>query len=302
MCKDEFNEGNGWQEQLYIREARRMVSDFVMTQNHCQQRETVDDSVGMGAYTMDSHNVQRYITADGFAKNEGDVQVGGFPPYPISFRSIIPRKSEAENLLVPVCLSASHMAFGSIRMEPVFMVLGQSAATAASFAIREDSPVQEVDYAELRKRLKADGQVLFHGVYQELDGIIVDDTKAELKGAWKRTVLHAGYRNSYVHDSDARDGKSQATFQAKLPSPGQYEVQIAYTTNSNRATNVSVTIEHRDGTAKLKVNQQKKPSLEIGFHSLGTFAFSKTGSVMISNEGTDGHVIADAVRWLSVAE
>lgn len=162
VCRDEFPEGNGWQEQLYIREARRMVSDFVMTQHHCQQREAVTDSIGMGAYTMDSHNVQRYVTSDGLAKNEGDVEVGGFPPYPISFRSILPPRTEAENLLVPVCLSASHIAFGSIRMEPVFMVLGQSAATAASHAIDDHVAVQDVNYERMKKRLIDDGQILNH--------------------------------------------------------------------------------------------------------------------------------------------
>lgn len=162
VCRDEFPEGNGWQEQLYIREARRMVSDFIMTQHHCQQREAVTDSIGMGAYTMDSHNVQRYVTSDGLAKNEGDVEVGGFPPYPISFRSILPPRTEAENLLVPVCLSASHIAFGSIRMEPVFMVLGQSAATAASHAIDDHVAVQDVNYERMKKRLIDDGQILNH--------------------------------------------------------------------------------------------------------------------------------------------
>ncbi len=160
MCKDEFVKGNGWQGQLYVREARRMVSDFVMTQGHCQQKEIVADSVGMGAYTMDSHNVQRYLTPDGFVKNEGDVQVGGFPPYPISFRSIVPKKAEAENLLVPVCLSASHMAFGSIRMEPVFMVLAQSSATAACMAIDAGVAIQDVEYEKLKTQLLLDGQRL----------------------------------------------------------------------------------------------------------------------------------------------
>jgi hypothetical protein len=160
MTKDEFPEGGGWQDQLYVREARRMVGDFVMTQNHCQQREKVTDSIGMGAYTMDSHHTQRHVDAQGHVRNEGDVEVGGFPPYPISYRAIVPKKAECENLLVPVCLSATHIAFGSIRMEPVFMVLGQSAATAASLAIDGDQAIQEIDYGKLRARLLADRQIL----------------------------------------------------------------------------------------------------------------------------------------------
>lgn len=160
MCRDEFAEGNGWQEQLYVREARRMVSDYVMTQHHCQGRQRAEDAVGLAAYGMDSHHVQRYVDAQGQARNEGDVQVGGFAPYPISYQSIVPKARECANLLVPICLSASHIAYGSIRMEPVFMVLGQSAATAAVHALEQDVAVQQIDPLQLRQRLLADGQVL----------------------------------------------------------------------------------------------------------------------------------------------
>ncbi|MSO23547.1 MAG: FAD-dependent oxidoreductase [Acidobacteria bacterium] len=160
LCKDEFAEGNGWQQQLYIREARRLVGSYVMTQHNCLGHERVLDSVGLAAYTMDSHNVQRHVTKEGHARNEGNIEVGGFPPYPISYRALIPRRNECTNLLVPVCLSTSHIAFGSIRMEPVFMVLGQSAATAAHLALGESLAVQDVDYSSLRKRLLSDGQIL----------------------------------------------------------------------------------------------------------------------------------------------
>ncbi|MCP5523773.1 MAG: FAD-dependent oxidoreductase [Verrucomicrobiales bacterium] len=160
LCRDEFTAGHGWQDQLYVREARRMVADTVMTQHHCQGREVADDPIGLAAYGMDSHNVQRYVDTEGHARNEGDVEVGGFQPYPISYRAMTPKARECTNLLVPVCLSASHIAFGSIRMEPVFMVLGQSAATAAVQAIEQDVPVQRIDYPRLRQRLEADGQVL----------------------------------------------------------------------------------------------------------------------------------------------
>jgi hypothetical protein len=160
LPKDEFKLTGGWPAQLYIREARRMVSAVVMTESHIVGRELAQDSVGMGAYGMDSHNVQRYVTAEGWVRNEGNVQVGGFTPYPISYRSIVPLRGEVSNLLVPVCLSASHIAYGSIRMEPVFMVLGQSAGTAAAMAIDTGAAVQDLDYAGLRKRLLADGQVL----------------------------------------------------------------------------------------------------------------------------------------------
>jgi hypothetical protein len=159
-CKDEFERADGWQNQLYIREARRMISDYVMTQSNCESIKVVEDGIGLAAYGMDSHNVQRYVDKNGFVKNEGDVEVRVKSPYPISYRSIIPKSGECGNLLVPVCLSASHIAFGSIRMEPVFMVLGQSAATAACLAIDDNLPLQQLDYQKLQKRLIADKQRL----------------------------------------------------------------------------------------------------------------------------------------------
>ncbi|MFB3828315.1 MAG: FAD-dependent oxidoreductase [Bryobacteraceae bacterium] len=160
LAKDEFVENRNWPTQLYIREARRMTAGVVMTEHHVTARETAADSVGMGAYGMDSHNVQRYITREGYVRNEGNVQVGGFRPYPISYRAIVPRREEAANLAVPVCLSASHIAYGSIRMEPVFMILGQSAATAAVLALESGVALQDLPYEKLRARLLADGQIL----------------------------------------------------------------------------------------------------------------------------------------------
>jgi hypothetical protein len=162
LPRDEFVETGGWPHQLYIREARRMVGDVVMTEHHCLGREMAPDPVGMGAYTMDSHNCQRFVR-DGRVWNEGDVQVGGFKPYPISYRSIVPRRGECENLLVPVCVSASHIAFGSVRMEPVFTILGQSAATAAALALDLSCAVQEVPHPRLRALLEDGGQRLVWG-------------------------------------------------------------------------------------------------------------------------------------------
>jgi hypothetical protein len=159
LPKDEFTASGGWPPQLYVREARRMVGEYLMTQHECQRRRTAPQPVGLAAYTMDSHHTQRYVQA-GRVLNEGDVQVGGFPPYPIAYGALVPKSGEGTNLLVPVCLSASHIAYGSIRMEPVFMVLGQSAATAACLAIDASVEVQRVDYPRLRERLLADGQVL----------------------------------------------------------------------------------------------------------------------------------------------
>lgn len=160
LAADEFVDNGNWPHQIYVREARRMVSDYVMTENHLTGRIETPRSIGMGSYNMDSHNVQRYVDENGHARNEGDIQINPGGPYQISYGAIIPKRDEVTNLLVPVALSSSHIAYGSIRMEPVFMILGQSAATAASMAIDAGIAVQEVDYQVLRERLLEDGQVL----------------------------------------------------------------------------------------------------------------------------------------------
>jgi hypothetical protein len=160
LPKDEFKDNGGWSHQIYVREARRMVGSYVMTENELRKKKPTPDSVGMGSYTIDSHNVQRYITPEGYVQNEGDIGVSAGGPYEIAYGSLVPKRGQAENLLVPVCLSSSHIAFGSIRMEPVFMILGQSAATAAVLAIDAKSAVQDVPYAKLRERLLKDGQIL----------------------------------------------------------------------------------------------------------------------------------------------
>ena len=160
LPKDEFTDNGGWPHQIYVREARRMAGMFVMTEHELTKRRPTPDPVGMGSYTIDSHNVQRYITPDGGVQNEGDIGVALKAPYEIAYGALVPRRGQAANLLVPVCVSSSHVAFGSIRMEPVFMILGQSAATAAAFAIDAGVAVQDVPYANLRERLLKDGQIL----------------------------------------------------------------------------------------------------------------------------------------------
>jgi hypothetical protein len=159
-CKDEYERDDGWQQQLYIREARRMVSSYVMTQKNCEGIEMVDDPIGMAAYGMDSHHVKRYVDSSGYAANEGNVEAHVKAPYPISYRSVVPLKKECQNLIVPVCLSATHIAFGSIRMEPVFMILGQSAAIIANLAIENGAAVQDLQYGELEKALVRHGQII----------------------------------------------------------------------------------------------------------------------------------------------
>lgn len=219
--KDEYPESNHWTPQLYVRESRRMIGSYVMTQANCQGTEVVKDGVGMAAYTMDSHNTQRLVI-NGMVKNEGDVQIGGFGPYPISYRSLTPKITECENLLVPVCLSASHIAYGSIRMEPVFMVLGQSAAMAASIAIDNDVPVQKVNVPLLQKSLNENP--LADGSAAE---ILVDtDNKKEVKlsGNWKQ-VKYTGFGKDLLEAKNAGPGTKVVYKPARL-NAGNYELYV----------------------------------------------------------------------------
>jgi hypothetical protein len=159
LCRDEFQDTAGWPHQMYVREARRMVGPYVVTQSVCEHKATAEDAIALAAYNMDSHNCQR-VVQNGVVRNEGNVEVPPAAPYPIAYRAITPKKEECENLLVPVCLSATHIAYGSIRMEPVFMVLGESAAHAAHMALEKKAPVQEIDVAALQARLAEAGQIL----------------------------------------------------------------------------------------------------------------------------------------------
>jgi len=311
LPKDEFTDNGNWPHQIYVREARRMVGQFVMTENELTKKKPTPDSVGMGSYTIDSHNVQRYITPDGSVQNEGDIGVG-ISPYSIAYGSLVPKKGQCENLVVTVCVSSTHIAFGSIRMEPVFMILGQSGATAAVLAIDGNIPVQEVAYAALRERMLKDGQVLEHAdsakpkaekVFvspESLPGVVVDDEQAKLTGDWKTSSAGARYVGSgYRHDNAAKDGKASAEFAAKLPSAGRYEVRISSPPNANRSSKVAVEVRAADGKHVVYLNQRKSPGNDETFQTLGVFEFAggEPAVVKVSNTNSDGYVVIDAVQW-----
>jgi hypothetical protein len=295
---DEFTDTGGWPHQLYVREARRMVSAYVMSEHNCRGTVTVTDSVGLASYTMDSHNCQRLVV-NGAARNEGDMQVGVPQPYPIAFRSIVPVEAQCSNLLVPVCLSASHIAYGSIRMEPVFMILGQSAATAAKLASDAGTSVQRVSLTQLQARLLVDGQVLSWPP-QSLGEVILDNAAATgitRAGTWTRSTAISGYYGAgYEHDGNANKGATRLRFRPSLPSAGTWTVQLRWTAHPNRATNVPVDVIHNGGTTTRSINQRQAGGQWI---SLGSFSFAAgtTGSVLLRTDGTDGYVVADAVRF-----
>ena len=301
LCRDEFQDTGGWPHAMYVREARRMLSDFVMTERVCRHLETAPDAVGLGAYNMDSHNCRR-IVRDGLAHNEGDVQVG-VKPYPISYRSIVPKQADCENLFVPICLSATHIAYGSIRMEPVFMILGESSATAASMAIDAKLPVQKIDYAKLREQLAKDGQVLEWksdeakvAPVPKLEGIVLDDADAKAEGEWIAGSLVESRRvgTGYIHDQNANKGGCMLTWTTDIVESGDYEIVLHFPPNPNRATNVPVTIETGGKSVTVKVDEKATSGAAV----LGTFALTKgrSVSIAISNKDTDGYVVADGVQ------
>ncbi len=308
FAKDEFAATGHFPSQMYVREGRRMISDYVMTEADCRWQRKCEDPVGLGAYNMDSHNCQRLVQG-GFARNEGDVQVGVAGPYPVSYRSIIPKAEHADNLLVPVALAATHIAYGSIRMEPVFMAMGQSAATAAVQAIEAKITVQKLDYAALKTRLLADGQILeWTGPAwkastaidpKKLPGIVLDDTQAEFKGEWTHSTSAHYMGSGYQHDGDTDKGAKSATFRPEIAEAGEYEIFLFYPPLANRASNVPVTIAPEGGAAKT-VTINEKSAGKNNEASLGTFQLSagKSVTITVSNVGTDGHVIVDGVQLI----
>ncbi len=304
LCADEFLETGGWPQALYVREARRMVSSYVMTQLHAQGATQAPKPIGLGSYTMDSHNVQRIVNASGFVRNEGDVQTGVPQPYGIAYASIVPAAAQCENLFVTFCLSATHIAFGSARMEPVFMITSQSAATAAAIAINDAVPVQEVSYDKLSALLRADGQLLTwatSGGVDPANGYVADNLNATFTGAWTTSTANTGYYGTnYHHDGNAAKGTKTATFTPTLPTAGKYQVYLRWTENANRASNVPITIHHSTGSFATTVNQRTAGS---AWNLLGTFSFSPggPGSLVMETTATDGFVLADAALWLPVA-
>jgi hypothetical protein len=310
LPKDEFKDNGHWPHQIYVREARRMVGAFVMTENELTKKKPTPDSVGMGSYTIDSHNVRRYVTPEGNVQNEGDIGVP-ISPYSIAYGALVPKRGEIANLFAPVACSATHIAYGSIRMEPVFMILGQSAATAAVLAIDGNLAVQDVPYAALRARLLADGQVLEHESSKEkpkghgsakpaasLPGVTVDDDEAVLTGDWKQSSANGGFVGSgYRHDDKGANGPAAATFVGRLTTAGTYAVSLTVVPNANRSRDALVRIEHADGVAELRADLSGKGASE-GLLPLGTYRFpAGPAKVTVSNAGAKGYVLIDAVNW-----
>jgi hypothetical protein len=310
-AKDEFADTGHWPWQIYVREARRMINDHVMTEHHILGKQIVTDSVGLGGYPLDCHNVQRFVNSEGYALVEGGIFITPNNPYPISYRSIVPRRSECANLLVPWSLSASHVAFLSIRMEPVFMVLSQSAATAASLALQNHCAVQDVSYAQLREQLEKQGQALdFKPVRPKpapvalagLPGIVVDDLDITFTDDW--VCRQDGRFVGQSFRCDVSHGKDDKTFRYRvlLPKPDRYEVRYAYANIRGADKSVPVTLYTSQGPEVIRIDLTQPPPIDGLWVSLGQFDFvTPEATVVVSNAGTTGTVVTDAVQFLPIA-
>jgi hypothetical protein len=307
--KDEYTDNGNWSPQMYVREARRMIGAYVMTQANCEGKEVVTDAVGMAAYTMDSHNCQRIvIEKDGvkMVKNEGDVQVGGFPPYPVSYRSLVPKENECTNLLVPVCLSASHIAYGSIRMEPVFMVMGQSTAVAAALAIDTKTPVQKVNVVNIQNRLRANP--LADGSTPD---ILIDNENTgavDIKGNWQHERgAHGPYASSWLKDNSKGTGDMAVLFTPDIVKAGKYKVYSYYPKIQQGSS--TLVFEIRDGK-KLLTKTINSKDIKIEGQTSGEWIYigeyhfvkGKNTSVAITNKKADGIIIADAVLLVATGK
>jgi len=288
--KDEFPENEGFPRQLYVREARRLVGEYVMTEHNCTGKVTVKDGIAYGAYNMDSHNCDRHIL-NGYVVNEGDVQEPVPAPYPIAYRSLTPKKEECQNVLVPVCLSATHIAYGSIRMEPVFMITAQAAAMAASMAIDEQTAVQLIDVAKLQKMMQENPLL-----DNSQPDVIIDNehtNKISFKGNWK--VNTDRYTESNLTSCmmiEANSLKSTFTFQVKLPTSGKYAVYYYCPSGGTGKNQVAlsdklpVEIIHQNGKNTVLVDL---PRYKKNWATLGSYEFQKNKKYTVT-------VIADKLE------
>ena len=319
LCRDEFPEYEHWSPQLYVREGRRMVGEYVLSQRDIKEEPHKHDAIVVSSFPIDSHDCQRVGTSL-MVVNEGTIMPVRMPgrghgyPYQVPYRAITPKAVECRNLLVPVALSCTHVGMSSIRVEPTWMSLGQSAGIAAAMSARQGIAVQDLHYSELRTRLVAQKQVLDLPMLPDAPsgqhsgsnvdaksflGIVLDDTQAHLKGRWSHSSgfkPHVG--GGYQHDDRRADGESIAVFRFSAPSRGKYDLRMAYSAHETRATNVPVIIENGGRTTVFKVDQRVRLNTGEVFRSIGHIELDGACVITIKNSGTDGFVIVDALQLL----
>ena len=325
LCRDEFPETQHWSPQLYVREGRRMDGRFTLTQKDVLEDPKKDDAIAISSFPIDSHDCRRIALPDGVI-NEGTIFPVSMPgrrhgyAYQIPYRAITPSASECSNLLVPVALSATHVAYSSVRVEPTWMAIGQSAGVAAALAAKEGVTVQALDYGRLRARLLAQNQVLDLPVLppvgkvarssgpisidlKSLPGLILDDSQAELSGDWERSTNfkpHVG--TGYLHDEQRSDGKSHAVFRFKAPADGEFELRMAYSAHETRTTRLPVTIVGGGTEQSVTVDQTQPLPAGEAFREVGRIRLrlGMDYTITVTNQDTKGFVILDAFQLLPV--
>ncbi len=310
LAADEYVDNDNWPYQLYIREGRRMRGEYIMVQQDAWENPTKEDAVAIGSYFLDCHFVSSVVNKRGFHMEEGAFDYTPYRPYEIPYRTITPKREECTNLLVPVCMSASHVICASLRMEPVYMMLGQVAADAAALAIRDGSSVQGINVKELQGKLKAQKQLIHFktpiGMYlmpEQFDGIVMDDTDLNLNdGIWSHSTSQGPFmKYNYRFTTCRPGGGEEAVFKPTLPSKGKYEVQIMYSASGNRTKSADVRVYDRKGEHSIPVDMTVSPRSDGGYwHSLGVFNHDpkKPLKVVISNKAESGIVVVDAVRFV----
>ena len=321
LCKDEFPSYDHWSPQLYVREGRRMKGLYVVSQKDIMDEPQKDDPIVVSSFPIDSHDCQRVGTKDEVV-NEGTIipvrmtgRRHGFP-YHIPYRAILPKAEECSNLLVPVALSCTHVALSSIRVEPTWMILGQSAGIAAALSAKQNSTAQALPYPALRERLLAQKQVLdlpeLPALPPEpstpmsidpkmLPGIVLDDSHAELVGPWSRSSNfkpHIG--TGYLHDDKRSDGQCVATFRFKAPKSGRYDLRLAYSKHETRTTKLPITIQSGTHKTELIADETQPLPHADAFRSIGTVELTADSETVITlrNANTEGFVIVDAIQLL----
>jgi len=325
LCRDEFPETGHWSPQLYVREGRRMDGRFTLTQHDVLKDAQKEDPIAISSFPIDSHDCRRLALPDGVI-NEGTIFPVRMPgrrhgyAYHIPYRAITPAASECSNLLVPVALSATHVAYSSVRVEPTWMAIGQGAGVAAALAAKAGVTVQALDYPTLRARLLAQNVVLELPKLppadkparatgpvsldpKSLPGLILDDAQAELSGDWERSTNfkpHVGV--GYLHDEQRADGKSRAVFRFKGPADGVFALHMAYSAHETRTTRLPVTIIGADTVQRFTVDQTQPMPTGEAFRPIGSLSLRQgvEYTLTVTNQDTKGFVIVDAFQLLPV--
>ena len=309
LCADEFPETGHFSPYLYIRESRRMQGMYIIKQSDIFDDIVKPDPIMISSFPIDSHDCQRIAYPDGGVRNEGTIfpvrQNGRGYPYQVPYRAILPVQEECSNLLVPVALSCSHVAISSLRIEATWMLLGQSAGIAAALAVEQDSTVQDLSYEDLKPRLLAQNQVLeLPEDFAPLEGIVLDDPDAELTGSWSTSTtmtpyVGAGYRYTGLKDTP-NDGSAEAVFRFTSATGGLYQLNMAYSPDPTRATNVPLSVASGPYVTEFVVDQTiERPGSSV-VRPIGQVQLTAGTETVITlgSTNTVGFVILDAIQLI----